>query len=75
METDRKRLDQREEEITTTVLELFNEVTEKGRYKVGYLVDGWTKEFNYEFGSPTEAMMITQNILGNICNVTYIEKC
>ena len=75
METDRKRLDQREEEITTTVLELFDAVTEKGRYKVGYLVDGWTKEVFAEFGSPSEAMMITQNILGNICNVTYIERC
>lgn len=57
-----------------SVLELFNSVTEKGRYVIGYLEDGWTKEVFADFSSPSEAMMITQNILGNICGVTYIEK-
>ena len=57
------------------MLELFNMVTEDGRYRIGYLVDGWTNEFECNVGSPTEAMMITQNMLGNICGVTYIERC
>ena len=58
-----------------SIMELFSSVTEKGRYRVGYLVDGWTREVFAEFGSPTEAMMITQNLLGNICDVTYVERC
>lgn len=57
-----------------SIIELFNSVTEKGRYKIGYLEDGWTQEVSAEFGSPTEAMMVTQNLIGNICNVTYVEK-
>lgn len=55
-------------------IDLFNEVTEKGSYIIGYLVDGWTKEICLEAGSPNEAMMITQNILGSICSVTYVER-
>lgn len=58
-----------------SVLELFSAVTEKGRYKIGYLEDGWTQEFECDVGSPTEAMMVTQNLLGNICGVTYVERC
>jgi hypothetical protein len=57
-----------------SVIELFSSVTEKGRYIVGYLVDGWTKEILVESSSPSEAMMVTQNILGNICDVTYVER-
>ena len=57
-----------------TVVEMFNSVTERGRYRIGYLEDGWTREVFAEFGSPNEAMMITQNILGNILDVTYIER-
>lgn len=57
-----------------SVVELFNSVTERGRYVVGYLEDGWTQEVFAEFGSPTEAMMVTQNMIGNICGVTYVEK-
>lgn len=57
-----------------SVIELFSSVTEKGRYTVGYLVDGWTKEILVESSSPSEAMMVTQNILGNICDVTYVER-
>ena len=57
-----------------SVVELFSSVTERGRYVVGYLEDGWTQEVFAEFGSPTEAMMITQNMIGNICGVTYVEK-
>ena len=58
-----------------SIMELFSSVTERGRYRVGYLEDGWTREVFAEFGSPTEAMMITQNLLGNICDVTYVERC
>lgn len=57
-----------------SVVELFSSVTERGRYVVGYLEDGWTQEVFAEFGSPTEAMMVTQNMIGNICGVTYVEK-
>lgn len=58
-----------------TIMELFSSVTERGRYRVGYLEDGWTREIECEAGSPTEAMMVTQNMLGNICGVTYVERC
>lgn len=57
-----------------SVLELFSAVTERGRYRIGYLEDGWTKEVIAEAGTPNEAMMVTQNILGDICGVTYVEK-
>lgn len=55
-------------------LEYFKIVTEKGSYLIGYLVDGWTKEICLEVGSPSEAMMITQNMMGDIINVTYVER-
>ena len=57
-----------------SVLELFEVVTKKGRYRVGYIEDGWTQEFICNAGSPSEAMMLTQNFLGNISNVSYIEQ-
>ncbi len=56
------------------VTELFGAVTERGRYRIGYLIDGWTKEISCEAGSPGEAMVSVQNILGNILDVTYVEK-
>lgn len=55
--------------------ELFGAVVEKGNYKIGYIDDGWTREFFCEASSPGEAMMITQNMIGNICNVTCVEMC
>ena len=55
-------------------LDLFNTVTEEGSYIVGYLVDGWTREIHLKARSPAEAMMVTQNFIGNICNVTYVER-
>lgn len=58
-----------------SVIELFNAVTEKGKYRICYLEDGWTQELSCEVGSPMEAMMITQNALGSITNVTYVERC
>ena len=57
-----------------SIVELFNVVTEEGRYRIGYIEDGWTQEFICNAGSPSEAMMLTQNYLGNIGNVSYIEK-
>ena len=57
-----------------SITELFNTVTEKGRYRVGYLMDGWTKEISCESGSPGEAMVAVQNILGDILDVTFVEK-
>ena len=57
-----------------SITELFNTVTEKGRYRVGYLMDGWTKEISCEAGSPSEAMTTVQNILGDILDVTFVEK-
>ena len=55
-------------------VDLFNNVTEKGSYIIGYLVDGWTKEISITARCPSEAMMVTQNIIGEICNVTFIER-
>jgi len=55
-------------------VELFNTVTEKGSYIVGYIIDGWTKEINIIAKCPSEAMMRVQNMIGDICNVTFIEK-
>lgn len=57
-----------------SVLELFGVVTEKGRYRIGYIEDGWTQEFICNAETPSEAMMLTQNFLGNIANVSYIEQ-
>ena len=58
-----------------SIVEIFSAVVERGIYRVGYIDDGWTKEISCEAGSPTEAMMVTQNMLGNICGVTYVERC
>ena len=55
-------------------IDFFKIVTEKGSYIIGYLVDGWTKEIRLEARSPGEAMIRTQNILGNITSVTYVER-
>lgn len=55
-------------------VELFNNVTEKGSYIVGYIVDGWTRELNINAKCPSEAMMIVQNICGSICGVTFVER-
>lgn len=55
-------------------VELFKAVTEKGSYIIGYLVDGWTKEIQLEARSPDEAMLLTQNQIGNITNVVYVER-
>lgn len=56
-------------------INLFREtVTGKGVYLVGYLIDGWTRELVIEASCPGEAEMITQNIVGNICGVTYVER-
>ena len=53
---------------------LFDAVTEHGFYRIGYIFDGWTMEFNCEVGTPGEAIMVTQNLLGNILDVTYVER-
>lgn len=55
-------------------VEMFNVVTEKGSYIVGYLFDGWTKTMDIIARSPSEAMMETQKILGSICAVTFVER-
>lgn len=55
-------------------VEMFELVTEKGSYAIGYLVDGWTKTFTISARCPTEAMMKVQNIIGSICNITFIER-
>lgn len=55
-------------------VELFNVVTEKGSYIIGYLADGWTKEITVIARSPMEAMMKTQNIIKTIHNVTFVER-
>lgn len=56
-------------------VELFNAVTEKGIYIVSYLVDGWTSRIDVEARCPSEAMMIVQNMIGDICSVTFVERC
>lgn len=53
---------------------LFEVVKEKGNYLISYLTDGWTKEIEVEARSPSEAMMKVQNLLGSICNVTFVER-
>ena len=50
-------------------VELFKAVTEKGSYIIG-----WTKEIQLEARSPDEAMLLTQNRIGNITNVVYVER-
>ena len=56
------------------MVSLFDAVTERGFYRIGYIFDGWTMEFDCEVGTPGEAMMVTQNLLGNILDVTYVER-
>lgn len=56
------------------LIDLFNIVTEKGSYIVFYLHDGWTMELIINASRPMEAMVKVQNILGSICDVTYVEK-
>ena len=53
---------------------LFDVVTEKGRYLVSYLNDGWTQEIMIEARTPGEAMLKVQNQLGSICDVTFVER-
>lgn len=55
-------------------IDLFKIVTEKGSYIVGYLVDGWTRELTIQAKCPSEAMIKVQNLLGSICNITFIER-
>lgn len=55
-------------------VDMFDAVTEKGSYIVSYITDGWTKEIMISASNPSEAMIIVQNKLGSICNVTYIER-
>lgn len=54
-------------------VEFFNTVTKKGKYTIGYLNDGWTANIEVVASTPTEAMMATQNAIGDICGVTYVE--
>lgn len=54
-------------------VELFTVVIKKGKYTVGYLNDGWTANIEIVAATPTEAMMLTQDKIGGICNVTYVE--
>lgn len=53
---------------------LFQIVTEKGSYLVGYIEDGWAKELVFQAKTPSELMMRVQNMLGFISSVTYVEK-
>ena len=55
-------------------IDMFKVITEKGSYLIGYLVDGWTRELNITARSPSEAMTKTQNAIGSILNVTYVER-
>ena len=55
-------------------LSLFAAVEEKGVYTVGYIQDGWTCEVMIEASKPTELLTLTQNKIGDICNVVYVEK-
>lgn len=54
-------------------VEFFNIVTKKGKYTIGYLNDGWTANIEVVAATPTEAMMLAQNKIGDICGVTYVE--
>ena len=55
-------------------VELFKAVTGKGAYRIGYLVDGGTREIRLEARSPEEAEMKVQNVFGSICGVTFVER-
>lgn len=53
---------------------LFQTVTEKGSYVVGYIADGWTRELTLSAKTPRELMMRVQSAIGDILSVTYIER-
>lgn len=53
---------------------LFQAVTEKGSYVVGYIADGWTRELTLSARTPRELMMRVQSAIGDILSVTYIER-
>ena len=56
-------------------VEMFNiTVTEKGSYIISYLADGWTRELVLTVSNPQEAMMKTQNLIGSINRVTFVER-
>ncbi len=55
-------------------VEMFETVTEKGKYVIGYIVDGWTRQLAVEAARPVEAMVKVQNVIGSICAVTYVER-
>lgn len=55
-------------------VDMFSVVTEKGSYAVGYIVDGWTIEIVLQAKAPNELMMKVQNIIGDICSVTFVER-
>lgn len=60
--------------MTMSPIELFNAITEPGNYTVSYLQDGWTMELQINARSPENAMCRVQNVLGDICSVTYVER-
>lgn len=53
---------------------LFQAVTEKGSYVVGYIADGWTRELTLSAKTPRKLMMRVQSAIGDILSVTYIER-
>lgn len=55
-------------------VEMFCEITERGLYLIGYLMDGGTHQIEIEAKNPSEGMIKTQNLIGNICNVTFVER-
>lgn len=50
--------------------EMFNAVTEQGKYIVGQIRDGWTFETEIIAATPREAMVK----IGDIANVTFVER-
>ena len=55
-------------------LQFFDVVTGEGTYTVGYLTDGWTYEIRCKAATSTELVMLTQNAIGSICDVVYVER-
>ena len=55
-------------------VELFKVITEPGIYTVSYLQDGWTREIQIKAKSPENGMFWTQEALGDICSVTFVER-
>ena len=55
-------------------LSMFQVVTEKSNYVVGYIADGWTRELVLPAKTPRELMMRVQNAIGDILSVTFIER-